>query len=92
MWISRAGLLLNGLHHFGMAVAGGHDGDSGVEVEEAVAVHVLHDGAFAVRATSGIAARVGRRHYSCVALDDGPRARTRQGGLQNRKVHADLFE
>ena len=43
------GLLLDGLHHLGMGVAGGGDGDAGGEVEEAIAVHVQHFGAAAVR-------------------------------------------
>ena len=36
-----------------MAVAGGDDGDAGVEIQEAVAVHVFDYGALAVSTTSG---------------------------------------
>ncbi len=67
------GLLLNGFHHPRMAVPGGHYGDAGREIEEAVAIHVFHDGALAFLRYKRIAA----------AFDDGPRARTRHGPVQN---------
>ena len=41
------GLLLDGIDHARMAMAGGHHRDAGIEIEEAVAVHVFDDGAFA---------------------------------------------
>jgi hypothetical protein len=56
-----AGLLADGFHHARMAVAGGHHGDAGVEIQETVAVHVFDDGAFAAAGYQRIAARVGWR-------------------------------
>ena len=63
-------LLLDRLHHARMAVAGRHHGDAGVEIEKAVAIHVLDDRAFALLRDQRIAARVGRRNDARVALDD----------------------
>ena len=76
----------------GMAVAGGDYGDAGGEIEEAVAVHVLDDGAFAFVRHQRIAARVGRRYDFRIAFDDGARAGTGQGSVEDRKVRTDLFQ
>ena len=52
--------------------------DPGVEIEEAVPVHVLDDRALAALRHQRIAPRIGRRNHRAVALDDGPRARSRK--------------
>ena len=52
------GLPANGFDDARVAVAGGDDGDAGVEVEEAVAVDVVDHGAFAVVDDQRVVARV----------------------------------
>ena len=47
------GLLLNRRDDFGMAMAGGDDGDARGEIQEDVAVHVFDQRAAAALATSG---------------------------------------
>ena len=62
-------LLLDGLHDVGMAMAGGHDGDAGVHVQEAVAVHVFDDGSPAALDDKRIAAGIARRDIAMVFFD-----------------------
>src|ERR1039457_1381553 len=75
-----------------MAVAGGHDGDAGGEIEEAVAIHVFHYGALAFARHQRIAARIRWRHHLGVASDHGPRARAREWPLENRQVRTGLLQ
>ena len=56
------GLLLNGGDNFGMAMAGGADGDAGGKIEKHVAVNVFDHRAAAALGDQRIIARVGRRH------------------------------
>src|SRR5207253_3047110 len=56
-------------------------GDAGGEVEEEIAVHVLDDSPGAAGADERIDARVGRRHVSLVAIEQGARLRAGEGGL-----------
>jgi hypothetical protein len=41
------GLFLDGFHHAGMAMAGRHHGDPGVEIEKTIAVYILYHRTFA---------------------------------------------
>ena len=86
MWINFAAWSLDGVDHAGMAVAGGDDGDAGVQVEEAVAIDVLDDGAVAARDHERVGARVGRRENARVALDDGFRLGAGQWRDQIRQI------
>ena len=61
------GLLLDGGDDFGMAMAGGNDGDAGGEIEENVAVHVFYHRAAAALGDQRIIARVGRRKNRVIA-------------------------
>ncbi len=63
------GLILDGLDHFGMAVAGGDDGNPGCKIQEAVAVHIPDFGAFAVIHDKRDPTRIGWRNDSRIALD-----------------------
>ena len=71
------GLILNGVHDFGMAVAGGVHGNAGGEVEELVAVDVGDADAAAALRDHGIAAGVAGGDEAVVGVDDcgGPRGR-----------------
>ena len=91
--VDEAGRLpLDRFDHPGMAVAGRHHRDSGVEIEKAVAVHVLDNGAFRALRHQRIAARVGRGNGAGVAVDDGARAGAGQRGGHPRKIQLDLFQ
>ena len=85
------GLLLDGLHHARMAMAGRDHRDSGVEIEKTIAVHILHHGAFAALRHQRIAARIGRRNGAVVALDHGARARAGHRADDLGQVRADQF-
>jgi hypothetical protein len=63
-------LLLNGLDHLRMTVAGGGDSDAGGKVEELVAVHVLDPGASTALGYQRIAARVGGGYPAIIRLHD----------------------
>src|ERR1041385_92151 len=65
------GLLLDRLHHFGMAVSSGNHGDSGGEIQEFIAVNVLNNHAAAAFGHQRIGACVRWRNILCVALQDG---------------------
>ena len=73
-------------------MAGGDDRDAGVEIQEAVAIHVFDDGAFALCGHQRIAAGVGWRYDFLIAFDDGTRARAGDGAGEARKVLTDLFQ
>src|ERR1035437_4820794 len=75
-----------------MAVAGGHHGNARGEIEEAVAIHVFHHGALAFARHQRIAARIRWRHHLGIASDHGPRARAREGPLENRQVRTGLLQ
>ena len=62
-------LIDDGLHNFGMRVAGGIDGDPGGTVQEVVAVDVHDHCAFSTSHYERIVARVRRRHRFLVARD-----------------------
>jgi len=64
------GLLLNGLHHVGVAVAGRAHGDARCEIKIAVAIHIPDFGAFAVRHHKRIITRVRGRNGGGVPLED----------------------
>ena len=85
-----AGLFADGCDDAGMAVAGGHHGDAGVEIEKTIAVDVLDDGAFAAPGDQRIAARVGRRDRTLVARDHFLRAGSRQRPDQIWQILPDL--
>ena len=51
-------LLLNGFHDAGMAVAGRHHGDSGIEIQKAIAIHVDDHAPLATVHHQRIAARI----------------------------------
>ena len=80
------GLVLDGLHDFGMTVAGGVDGDAGGEVEELVAVDVFDAAAAAAFGDQRIAAGVGGRHPAIVGVDDGARFGSGQRAGDARRV------
>src|SRR5579884_2877821 len=63
-----------------MAMAGGGDGNSGSEVEELVAVHILDDAAPAALGNQRIGAGVRRRDVAFVALQYAPGIGAGQGG------------
>src|SRR5580700_10019755 len=65
-----AGLLLDGGYDFGMAMAGSDYGDACGEIEEDVAVNIFDCGAAADFRDERVVARVGRRDYVMVALDE----------------------
>ena len=65
-----AGLLLDGGDDLGMAVSGGGDGDSGGEVEELIAVHVLDHDAASALGDQWIGAGVGRRNDFGVCFEN----------------------
>ncbi len=71
-------LLLNGRDDFGVAVAGGGDGDAGSEVDEAVAVHVPDLGALAVVHHKGVGTWIRRRDDDGVSFEDLAGLRTGQ--------------
>ncbi len=66
----------------GMGVAGGDDGDSGVEVEEAVAVDVLDDAAAAAPHDQRVDPGERRAGHGLVARDDRGGVRAGQFGPQ----------
>jgi hypothetical protein len=81
------GLILNGAHYFGVAVAGGADGDARVAVEEDVAVNVRHPHALAALGDElEVGARVGRRDPTRVVGDDLLSLRAGQRGLDLRPL------
>ena len=63
------------------------DGDAGGAIEEAVAIHVLDDGALAAGDDERIVAGVRRRDELAIAIDDGLGLRAWQRGLDVRCVH-----
>ena len=79
------GLVLNGLHHTRMAVPGRADGDSGGEVEEQVAIHVLEHQAVAAFDGQRIRPRVRRRDELFVDGDQFERDRSRGGSSDVRR-------
>ena len=79
------GLLLDGGDDFGMAVAGGDDGDAGAEIQEDVAVDVFDERAAAASGHQRIAARVRRREVLPIEFEDANRVGTRQRSHQVRK-------
>ena len=87
------GGILHRLDHLRVRMAGGAHRDAGHEVEEAVAVHVPHLGAAAVRHHERVVARVRGRDHLGVAGDHRQRLRAGQGGLDvvrvRRGVHRD---
>ena len=91
--VDQAGrLLLDGLDHARVAVAGRDHGDPGIEIEKAVAVHIFDDGAFPAVGHQRVAARVGRGNDARVAVDDGARTGAGQGSGHPRKIQVDLFQ
>ncbi len=91
--VDQAGcLFLNRVHHAGMAMAGGHHRDPGVEIQKAIAIHVLDHRPFAALANQWIAARVGGRQHTIIPFDQRLRARPGQGSHQARKVRAHLIQ
>ena len=80
------GLLADGGHHLRVGVAGGDHGDAGGEVEEEIAVHVLHHGAAATADDQRVAAGVGGGNQARIAVNDAPGVGPRQGGLQHGKL------
>ena len=54
------GVLLDGLHHLGVSMTGGDDGDAGGKIQKAVAIHIPHLGANAMIHDKGITTRVRR--------------------------------
>jgi hypothetical protein len=70
-----------------MAMASGNDGDSGREIQKAVAIDVLDDGAFPVLGDERIAPGVGRRYYPGIALNYGARPRAWQLRDEAWKFH-----
>ena len=75
------GLILDGLDDFGVAVAGGGDGDAGGEVEELVAVDVGDADAATGFGDQGIAAGVAGRDETIIGLDDFLGVGARERGL-----------
>src|SRR5205823_14537758 len=57
-------LFLNGADDIGMAVTGRTYGNTGVEIQEAVAVNILDDRAFAALCDERVGTRIGRRDRS----------------------------
>jgi len=81
MWISRAACCWMGHHR-----------DAGVEIQEPVAVYILHHRAFTALHHQRVAARVRRGNMAGVAFDDGPRTRAGNGADHVGKIRADLFQ
>jgi hypothetical protein len=85
------GLLLDRLYHPGMAMAGRCNGDSGVEIEETVAVYVLDHRAFSARRHQWITACIRGRKYFAIAPDQLCGAGAGQSGNNLWKVQTDHF-
>ena len=71
-------LTLDGFNYSRMTMASGNDSDSGREIQEAITVDILDNGAFTMLGNERIAPGVGRRYYAGVALDYGARSRAWQ--------------
>ena len=69
------GLFLNSLNHLGMAMSGGRDGDSGIEIEETIPIDILNDGSAAASNHQRIGTGIGGRQNGAVPSDDGPGVR-----------------
>ena len=78
----RRRLIDDRVHHLGMGVSGGVDGNAGRTVEEAIAVDVFDDGAGSAGHDEGIAARVRRRHEPLVPFNECRGVRTGQRCLE----------
>ena len=85
------GLLFDGLHHLGVAMAGGGDGDPGIEVEKSVPIDIFDHRAFPARGHQRITTRVGRRKNLAVARDQLGGAWARQRRQNMREVQTDHF-
>ena len=87
-----SGLILHGAHDFRVTMPGGDDGDSRVEIQKPVPIHVGHHGAFAALDDQRIAARIGRGKNTSIPVDDRRGARAGQRTFQRWQVHADSFQ
>jgi hypothetical protein len=85
-------LALDGFNHPRMAMACSNDSDSGREIQEAIAVDVLDNGAFTVVGDKRIRPSVGRRYYAGVAFDYGARSRAWQLREDAWKFHSCYFQ
>jgi hypothetical protein len=65
-----SGLFLNGFNHLGVAMPRRDHGDPGCEIEKAVPIGVLDDGALASFCDQGIVAGVGRRDNLLIPLNN----------------------
>src|SRR5580704_14462398 len=74
-----------------MTMASGGDGDSSVEIEEAVPIDILNDCTFTSRGNQRITAGIGRRQHLLVALDQRRGAGAGQLGQKMGKVQPDHF-
>ena len=79
------GLLLDGGHDRGVAVAGGDDRDARCKVEEPIAVHVDHHVAAARLGDQRVGAGEGRADRVVVTGDDGSGSRTGELGDNMRR-------
>src|ERR1035441_6233949 len=73
-------LVLNGLYHFGMTVAGGVDRNAGREVQERVAVYIFDPGASTALHGQGIAAGIAGRDKTLIFRNHLPGQWTRKSG------------
>jgi hypothetical protein len=85
-------LTLNGFNHPRMAMASGNYRYSRGEIQKAVAVDVLDNGAFTVMGNERIRPSVGRRYYAGVAFDYGARSRAWQLREDAWKFHSCYFQ